>query len=75
MLQQPERPEEEDAVPVAFLIAYVRALIRNNPSGDLHALSIESAKRRIPITPAQEEAFLRAIAQEASQSHWPKGFF
>jgi hypothetical protein len=75
LLQQSERAKGEDAIPVAFLLAYVRCLIRNNPSGDLHALSLAGARRMVPITDEQEQAFLKAIAHEAEQSHWPKGFF
>ena len=75
VLQPPEQHETEDVIPVEFLLAYVQALIRNNPSRDLHVLSVAAAKSAFPITEAQEEAFLKAVGVEARNSHWPKGFF
>lgn len=78
LLQQPEQHpggDAEETIPVAFLLAYVRQLIRARPSSDLHFLTMQSAKRMVPITPEQEALFVKAVLHEAGQSHWPKGFF
>jgi hypothetical protein len=74
LLPPQQRPEAVSA-PAEFLLAFTRALIRNNPQPDLLQLAMASARQEIPITPAQEESFIRAVADEASQSVWPKGFF
>lgn len=73
--QRSEGDAGEAAVPVQFLIAFVRAMIRNRPSGDLISLSMSSARGAVPITDEQAKAFMRAVLVEAENSPWPKGFF
>jgi hypothetical protein len=73
--QRPEGHAGEAAAPVEFLIAFTRALIRNNPSGDSIALAMRSAQDICPLTPEQEVQFLRAVGVEVDRSPWPKGFF
>ncbi len=68
-----QRPEE--AAPVGFLIDFVRALIRLNPSRDCMYLALASAKAKHPLTEKQTKAFVAAICGEMDQSAWPKGFF
>jgi len=76
VLQRTEqRPTDDAAAPVEFLIAFVRALIRNYPSGDSIALALHSARAHYPITPEQEAQFRKAIALEIERTPWPKDFF
>lgn len=65
----------QDPVPVQFLIAFVRHLIRNNPSGDCLALAIYAAAAEFQITNEQARQFIKAVMHEKENSHWPKGFF
>ena len=65
--------QEAVGVSIQFLIAFVRAMIRNNPSEDLYTLSMMTAEAEIPITDEQKSAFLRAILHEAKNG--PEGFF
>jgi hypothetical protein len=65
----------EVATPVAFLIAFARALIRAHPSPDCIALAMRSAKGICPLTPDQEVQFRKAVNIEVENSGWPKGFF
>jgi len=65
----------EAAAPVEFLIAFVRHLIRNNPSGDCLALAIYAAAREFHITNEQAKKFIQAVMHEKENSPWPKGFF
>lgn len=62
-------------VPVEFLVAFVRALINNRPSNDLLALSMGSARARVPITDDQAKAFWNAVLYDVERAPWPKGFF
>lgn len=73
--QRSEGHADQAAAPVEFLIAFVRSLIRNNPSGDCIALAMRSASSVCPLTPEQEAQFRRAVDIEVNNSHWPKGFF
>lgn len=70
-----EAPGQEAGAPVEFLIAFVRNIIRENPSHDVYYLAMAAAKKECPITAEQEVAFAKAIAHERDQSFWPKGFF
>lgn len=73
--QRSARDANQAAVPVQFLIAFVRAMIRNRPSGDLISLSMGSARGLVPISDDQAKAFLKAVYTEVDESPWPKGFF
>lgn len=79
MLQLDEQRSAGDAgevaAPVEFLIAFTRALIRNNPSEDSLALALYAAAREFNITPEQAQQFLKAVMHEKENSPWPKGFF
>jgi hypothetical protein len=65
----------QDPVPVEFLVAFVRHLIRNNPSGDCLALAIYAAAGEFSITNEQARKFIQAVMHEKENSPWPKGFF
>ena len=67
--------EQRPPVPVEFLLAFVRALIRNHPSTDAMYLALAAASRQVPISKKQGEAFIEAVTQEMESSVWPKGFF
>jgi hypothetical protein len=78
MLCKPEHGASEDAgkaIPVEFLLAFVRCMIREYPSSDVYYLAVASAKKMFPITPEQELAFMKAVMHETTKSRWPKGFF
>lgn len=78
MLRKPEHgpdPVSEEAVPIQFLIAFIRNVIRQHPSGDIYYLAMASAKRMFPITKEQEQAFMKAVLHETKNSVWPQGFF
>ena len=79
MLQPDEQRSAGDAdqvaAPVEFLIAFTRALIRNNPSEDSLALALYAAAAEFSITPEQARQFLKAVMREKENSPWPKGFF
>jgi hypothetical protein len=64
-----------EAVNVQFLIAFVRNMIRNNPSSDLWQLSMYAAMKEVPITDEQKAAFEKAVLNEVKQAPWPDGFF
>ena len=70
-----ERKNAGVPVPVEYMMAFVRALIRGNPSGDLIALSMYQADHEVPISKEQREAFIKAVGHETDRSPWPKGFF
>lgn len=79
MLQLDEQRSAGDAgqaaAPIEFLIAFTRALIRNNPSQDSLALALYAAAAEFSITPEQAKQFLQAVMHEKENSPWPKGFF
>lgn len=75
MLQLAVQQRQGEDAPVEFLLAFCRALIRQHPSRDHMRLAMLAAKSEVPITPAQEEQFTKAVAAEAEKSVWPKGFF
>ena len=78
MLREPEHGTPDnagEAIPFEFLIAFVRSIIREHPSGDVYLLAMANAKRMFPITPEQELAFMEAVRHETKGSPWPKGFF
>ena len=64
-----------DAAPVQFLIAFVRAMIREHPSRDVLDLAMYAAMREVNITKDQARQFLAAVMAETERSPWPKGFF
>lgn len=57
-----------DAAPIEFLIDFVRALIRLNPSSDCMYLALASAKGKHSLTDAQTKSFVEAICSEMGQS-------
>ena len=63
------------AVPVEYLLAFVRSLIRIHPSCDAIALATAQAGEAFPLTEEQSKAFQKAVSHEAEQTMWPKGFF
>lgn len=79
VLQQHEQRPAEDAGPteeaIKFLIAFTRALIRENPSGDKLYLAMSAASADCKISTEQAEKFIKWVLQEKENSHWPKGFF
>jgi len=78
VLRKPELGPTNDAsqaISIEFLMAFVQALIRKNPSDDLIMLALMSASNDVPITKEQRTAFMRAIMQVQAGSPWPKGFF
>lgn len=78
VLRKPEHRAPDnagEAIPFEFLIAFVRRIIRENPSTDVYYLAMAGAKRMCPITPEQEEAFMQAVLHEAENNEWPKDFF
>jgi len=66
---------DKTAVPVEYMISFVRAMIREFPSSDGFSLAMYAAGREVPITEKQKQAFLRAVTHEVEESAWPKGFF
>jgi hypothetical protein len=72
MLQSAQHGAE--AIPVEFLIAFTRALIRMLPSNDALWLAANHAKQVCPLTDEQRELLNHAIRAEVNQSVWPKGF-
>ena len=79
MLQQHEQRPAEDARPteeaIRFLIAFTRALIRENPSGDKLYLAMAAASSDCKISKEQAAKFVEWVTHEQGKSHWPKGFF
>jgi len=75
MLQSDEQRPRAPAIPVEFLLVFVRALIRAHPSQDLYDMAMVAADREVPLTTKQKAAFKLAVMNEAEQSIWPKGFF
>lgn len=67
--------QQRPAVPVEYLLAFIRAMIQNCPSRDAISLAAMSAENKVPITDEQKEVFAKAVAHEVDQSVWPKGFF
>jgi hypothetical protein len=65
--------ETEEAV--RFLIAFTRALIRENPSGDKLYLAMAAASDDCKISQAQAKKFVEWVMEQKEGSHWPKGFF
>jgi len=70
-----EAPEEIPAVPVEFLICFIRQVIRTYPSGDVYFLAMRAAKHDFPLTEEQQAAFMKAVFAESKRSAWPDGFF
>jgi hypothetical protein len=66
---------EDLSVPVEFLIAFTRCLLRLSPSSDLFAIASMSARREVPISDKQMRLFLKAVRGEVKKSPWPKDFF
>jgi len=67
--------EDAEAVNIQFLIAFVRHMLRTNPSSDLCVLSMMAAEREVFISDEQRVAFMRAVCGEMAKSNWPEGFF
>ena len=84
MLQRNEQlAQREDTrsnqIPVLrpeILLEFIRALIKNNPNGDILYLSIMAAADKTNATEEEIELLKRAIREEinTTPSHWPKGF-
>jgi len=72
--QRPEGYADSDEA-VKFLACFVRAMIRNNPSGDTLFLSMLAASKEANISSEQAEKFIKWVTAEQSASPWPKGFF
>jgi len=74
-----EQRPAEDAGPteetIRFLIAFTRAMIRNNPSGDVLYLSMRAAADEANLSVEQAEKFIAWVTKEKNNSPWPKGFF
>lgn len=81
MLQLAEQRSPSDAgqdprtIPIEFLIAFVRQIIRQCPSPDAIYLAMCAATDAYPLTEEQRAAFLHAVRHEQASSNWPKGFF
>lgn len=87
LLQQPEQHSTDLAVlrrelrpqapplRVAILVEFARALIRENPSSDLLYLALAQAKHQAGATDEEMDLLKIAVFSEASESHWPEGFF
>ena len=75
MLLESEQRQDGDAPPIEFLIAFVRNLIRENPSSDGLYLAMSGAAREVGITTEQAAAFTKAVMAEQRRSAWPAGFF
>jgi hypothetical protein len=75
LLRESERGQEGDAASVEFLVAFVRHMIRNNPSSDTLFLAVLAASKEVGITQEQANEFVAAILSEQRKSHWPKDFF
>lgn len=71
----PHAGQDPSAIPVEFLIAFVRQIIRLCPSSDALHLATRAASDKYPLTEAQIAAFLRAVRHEQAASPWPEGFF
>lgn len=65
-------PGEGD-LPLAFLITFIRELLRNTVSGDVLALAMYAAQDEVPLTPEQLEKFKTAVFKQQG-SYFPKGF-
>jgi hypothetical protein len=72
---QLEKGGEALSVPVDFLIAFTRALIRTNPSTDSFIIAAASARGEVSISDEQMRLFSRAIKGEMKKSPFPKDFF
>ena len=73
--QRPQGNADQYPIPVEFLIAFVRHMIRNNPSQDCILMAMSSAAREFGISEAQSKEFIKAVMHETKQSAWPPGFF
>jgi hypothetical protein len=76
LLSNEQRPEgNHPSIPVDFLIAFTRTLIRLCPSSDASALAMAAANKEVPLTTEQKALFRIAVLNEAEQMVWPEGFF
>lgn len=75
VLLKHELGQEGDAPSIEFLVAFVRHLIRNNPSSDTLFLAVLAASKEVGITQKQANEFVAAVMDEQKKSHWPEGFF
>ena len=75
LLRESERGQEGDAPSIEFLVAFVRHLIRNNPSSDTLFLAVLAAPKEVGITQEQANKFVAAVLDEQEKSGWPKDFF
>jgi len=72
------RPEGSGAAPAVrpqLVVEFLRALIRNNPNGDVMFLSLYAAAKVTGATKEECGLMMAAIEGEMAQSVWPKGFF
>lgn len=75
--QDPEfiEGQKRRAPPVELLIAFTRALIRQNPSEDGLYLAIAAAQKEVKVTDGELAVFIDAVYGEKKGSPWPGGFF
>lgn len=66
------RPGEGD-LPLAFLITFIRELLRNTVNGDAVTLAMLWAQDEVPLSPEQLEKFKAAVFAQRG-SYFPKGF-
>jgi len=86
MLRVPEQPSggegggnksivKVEAVPVALLLAFIRALISEVVSGDMIYLALMRAQSEMHATDAQMKELKLAVMREyATNRIWPEGF-
>ena len=75
LLRESEQRSGRNAASIEFLIAFVRHLIRENPSSDALYLAMRAAAKEVGITQEQAQLFRAAIMMEQRKAPWPKGFF
>lgn len=63
-----------DAIPVEFLIAFTKAIIRLVPSTDVLYLAAGQANRACPLTKEQRDRLNAGLKEQVNKSSWPKGF-
>jgi len=72
---QPGLREEAPALRVEILVELCRALIRENPSGDVLYFALAQVRQATGATENEMRLLGEAVSRVKNKAPWPKGFF